>query len=86
MINAYRHPDRTRGHELMVKLINSISHGVPATLDEITTLGRALKKRTDDVLANFDRPAHPTAPPKTSTADLNIPDAAHSDSATSPTT
>jgi hypothetical protein len=30
MIAAYRHPDRAKGRELMVKLIDSISHGLPA--------------------------------------------------------
>ena len=30
MIAAYRHPDRAQGRELMVKLIDSISHGVPS--------------------------------------------------------
>ena len=40
----------------MVKLIDSISHGVPAALTEVVTLGRTLKKRAADVLAYFDRP------------------------------
>jgi transposase len=56
MIAAYREPDRTRGHALMVKLIESLSHGVPAALTELITLGRTLKQRGDDVLAYFDRP------------------------------
>jgi len=34
MIAAYREPDRTRGRALMVKLIESLSHGVPAALME----------------------------------------------------
>lgn len=49
MIAAYREEDRRRGRELMVKLIKSISHGVPAALVEVTTLGRTLKKRAEDV-------------------------------------
>ena len=56
MIAAYREPDRSKGRELMATLIGSISHGVPATLAEVVTLGRTLKKRADDVLAYFDRP------------------------------
>lgn len=40
----------------MVKLINSISSGVPKLLTEIITLGRTLKNRAVDVLAYFDRP------------------------------
>ena len=55
MIAAYREPDRTRGRALMVKLIESLSHGVPAALSELITLGRTLKQRGDDVLAYFDR-------------------------------
>ena len=56
MIAAYREPDRTRGRALMVKLIESLSHGVPAALSELITLGRTLKQSGDDVLAYFDRP------------------------------
>jgi len=56
MIAAYRDPDRAQGRQLMVKLIESVSKGVPKTLTEIITLGRTLKKRADDVLAYFDRP------------------------------
>jgi transposase len=37
MIAAYREPDRTRGRALMVKLIESLSHGVPAALSELIT-------------------------------------------------
>jgi transposase len=56
MIAAYRHEDRRRGRELMVKLIDTISTGVPNALVEITTLGRTLKKRAADVLAYFEEP------------------------------
>lgn len=62
MIAAYREEDRRRGHELMVKLIESISSGVPAALSEIVTLGRTLKKRAADVLAYFDRPGTSNGP------------------------
>jgi len=62
MIAAYREPDRAKGRELMVKLIDSVSHGVPKALIELTTLGRTLKKRADDVLAYFDRPATSNGP------------------------
>jgi transposase len=43
-IAAYRHEDRRRGRESMVKLIDTISTGVPNALVEVTTLGRTLKK------------------------------------------
>jgi transposase len=62
MIGAYRHEDRRRGRELMAKLIDSVSHGVPAALSEVITLGRTLKKRADDVLAYFDRPGTSNGP------------------------
>ena len=62
MITAYREPDRAKGRELMAKLIDSISHGVPAALIEVITLGRTLKKRADDVLAYFDRPGTSNGP------------------------
>ena len=62
MIAAYRHPDRRRGRELMVNLIDSISAGVPTALVEITKLGRTLTKRAQDVLAYFDRPGTSNGP------------------------
>jgi transposase len=45
MIAAYRHEDRRRGRDLMIKLIDSVTAGVPKALVEITKLGRTLKKR-----------------------------------------
>jgi transposase len=62
MIAAYRHEDRRRGRELMVKLIDTISTGVPNALVEVTTLGRTLKKRAADVLDYFDRPGTSNGP------------------------
>ena len=62
MITAYREPDRTRGRQLMQRLIDSVSHGVPAALSEALTLGRTLKKRAADVLAHFDRPGTSNGP------------------------
>jgi transposase len=62
MIAAYREPDRAKGAELMTKLIESVSQGVPAALSEVTNLGRTLKKRADDVLAYFDRPGTSNGP------------------------
>jgi transposase len=46
----------------MVKLIDTISTGVPNALVEVTTLGRTLKKRAADVLAYFDRPGTSNGP------------------------
>jgi transposase len=62
MIAAYRQPDRTQGRELMTKLIDSVSHGVPTALTEVITLGRTLTKRAADVLAYFDRPGTSNGP------------------------
>jgi transposase len=62
LIAAYRHQDRARGRELMTGLIDCVSSGVPATLIEVTTLGRTLKKRAADVLAYFDRPGTSNGP------------------------
>jgi transposase len=62
MIAAYREPDRTKGRELMTKLIESLSHSVPSALSELITLGRTLKKRAADVLAYFERPGTSNGP------------------------
>ena len=62
MITAYREPDPTRGRELMRKLIESVSAGVPAALTELHRLGRTLKQRAGDVLAFFDRPGTSNGP------------------------
>ena len=82
MIAAYRHEDRRRGRDLMIKLIELDHHQRPTALGEVITLGRTLKKRAADVLAYFDRPAHRTDPPKRSTAASNTSAAPHSASAT----
>jgi transposase len=55
MVAAYREPDRIKGPELMAKLIESVSQGVPSALNELITLGRTLKNRATDVLAYFER-------------------------------
>jgi transposase len=62
MIAAYREPDRVKGRHLMARLIASISHGVPAALSEVVTLGRTLTKRAGDILAYFDRPGTSNGP------------------------
>jgi transposase len=64
MIAAYREPDRILGRHLMTRLIDSISHDVPAALIEVITLGRTLTKRAGDILAYFDRPHTSNGPTK----------------------
>lgn len=46
----------------MVKLIDSVTTGVPKALVEITKLGRTLKKRAEDALAYFDHPRTSNGP------------------------
>jgi len=60
MIAANREPVRTKDHQLMTRLIASISHDVPAVLSEVITLRRTLKNRAADVLAYLDRPTPAT--------------------------
>ena len=62
LIGAYRNPDKIKGRHLMTRLIGSISHGVPAALSEVVTLGRTLTKRAGDILAYFDRPGTSNGP------------------------
>jgi hypothetical protein len=61
MIAAYREPDRRKGRE-MQRLIDLLSHGVPAALREIITLKPNPAPPTVDVLAYFDRPGTSTGP------------------------
>lgn len=62
MITAYRETDRARARDLMSKLIDSVSQGVPSGLTEIRKLGRTLKRRAVDILAYFDRPGTSNGP------------------------
>ena len=45
MITAYREPNRTKGRELLSKLIDDLGHSVPKVLSEIITLCRTLPRR-----------------------------------------
>ena len=62
MIAAYRDSDRARGRSMMSKLVDALSHNVPAPLIELRTLGRTLKRRATDVLAYFERPGTSNGP------------------------
>jgi len=62
MIEAYRDPDRGRGHKQLQTLITNISAHVPPALAEVSTLGRTLKRRASDILAYFDRPGTSNGP------------------------
>jgi transposase len=61
-VAAYREPDRKKGATMMAALITTLSTGVPKPLQELTTLGRTLKKRAADVLAYFERPGTSNGP------------------------
>ncbi len=62
IVAAYRHPDRNAAKATLSKIVDTISRGVPATLTELVTLGRTLKRRAADVLAYFDRPGTSNGP------------------------
>lgn len=62
MVAAYREPDRSKGKEMMQSLIAKLGRAVPKTLIELAALGRTLKKRSADILANFDRPGTSNGP------------------------
>lgn len=53
IIAAYAHPDPRHGRTLLSRVIDTIKACVPAGLEELTTLGRTLHRRRDDVLAYF---------------------------------
>jgi transposase len=46
----------------MVKVIDSVSHGVPSALIEAIARGRSPTKRADDVLAYIDGPGTSNGP------------------------
>jgi transposase len=62
IVAAYRDPNRTTGKTELAKIITAIGAAVPATLTELITLGRTLKRRAADVLAYFDRPGTSNGP------------------------
>ena len=62
MIGAYREPDRKKGRDLMVKLISSLSHGVPSRAGRAHHPGPDPQARAADVLAYFDRPGTSNGP------------------------
>ncbi len=71
MVAAYREPDRARGRQAMVTIIEAVSTGVPAALVELRRLGRTLKQRAADVLAYFDRPGTSNGPTERSMVGSN---------------
>ena len=86
MITAYREPDKTRGRELMRQLIESISHGVPDVLKEVTRSGGPSRSAPPTSWPTSTVPAPPTGRPRPSTDVSNTFAAPPSASTTSPTT
>ncbi len=70
MIAAYRNPDRIKGRHLMTRLIRSISHGVPAALSEVVTLGRTLTNELATSWPTSTGPGPPTGRPRPSVGRL----------------
>ncbi len=62
MIAAYRDPDRASGRDQLRSVIDALTDGVPAGLEELRKLGRTLARRAEDVLAYFDRPRTSNGP------------------------
>ena len=62
MIAAYRDPDRTRGRQLMAKLIDSRQRRRPGRADRARHLGPDPEQRAADILAYFDRPGTSNGP------------------------
>src|SRR5699024_10429247 len=54
IIAAYRHPNRAQAKQDLIAVIDSINTGVSNQLTELQTLGRTMKRRADDILADFD--------------------------------
>src|SRR5262249_54193046 len=86
MIAAYREPDREKGRDLMSKLIDSVSHGALAASARSPHWAGLSESALPTCSPTSTGPAHPTAPPRRSTAGPNTCGAPPSDSATSPTT
>src|SRR5262249_39827131 len=82
----YREPDREKGRDLMSKLIDSVSHGVLAASARSPHWAGRSESALPTCSPTSTGPAHPTAPPRRSTAGSNTCGAPPSDSATSPTT
>ncbi len=87
MIAAYREPDRTRGRDLMTKLIDSVSPEVPTVLKRDHDGSDGPSSAAPTTFSPTSTAPEPrTDPPKRSTADSNTSAAQPSASATSPTT
>ena len=62
VIEAYQADQPAEGKKIMTRLITSIHSGVPASLEELRSLGQTMKRRRDDILAFFDHPGTSNGP------------------------
>ncbi|WP_010534166.1 ISL3 family transposase [Brachybacterium squillarum] len=62
IVQANRRDNRATGKQELSSVISALAKDVPAALSEVTTLGRTLKRRAEDVLAYFDRPGTSNGP------------------------
>ena len=85
MVAAYREPDRTRGRQVMAKIIESVSVGVPRWSSCVAWAGPSNSKPQMSWPTSIGR-APATDPPKRSTAGSSTSADPPSASATSPTT
>ena len=54
MIAGYAHPNRCRSKTMIASIVNTVRNGVPALLEELDQLGRALRRRRRyGILAHF---------------------------------
>lgn len=62
VIEAYQADQPAEGKKIMTRLITSIQSGVPASLEELRSLGQTMKQHRDDILAFFDHPGTSNGP------------------------
>jgi transposase len=62
VIEAYQADQPAEGKKIMTRLITSIQSSVPASLEELRSLGQTMKRRRDDILAFFDHPGTSNGP------------------------
>ena len=62
VIEAYQTDQPTKGKKIITRLITSIHSGVPASLEELRSLGQTMKQHRNDILAFFDHPSTSNGP------------------------
>ena len=65
VIEAYQADQPAEGKKIMTRLITSIQSGVPASLEELRSLGQTMKQHRDDILTFFDHPSTSNSPTET---------------------